>query len=427
MFRRADGSSPRAPEAPGDPLGAAVRRAEDAVAVARLRVAEHGRRTTQEARAAAGRLEAAARVRALDQAATLARDLRSVVQAAMGIRGGGVVVPVGTVCVRRHAEPTAAVFVPLLVSTGCGGGARIVAGEDAMPTVVTLAAAIAAPASADPLVVVNPRRRVLPAALRALPGLCEVRDGRGLLGAAGRLPAGRGRLVVLDHPHDLGLAGRRLVQGAGVDSRFRALLVHHAADAPDVDLEHRRLRVTRDAVPQPTAGCELWPARGGWRWSAHPRLRVVLPDGPAERGSGPQPEPPGASWERAPATGRASAEEPDLAEYERLLECLAEVAVELDATFATARRNERDALDRAAAMRRRMLDAIDVEARAIDLLLRRVGGARSPPAGGFGDPGMPCTAAPRRNPTAATDLTPLRAARAALARAIDTAMHTRGD
>jgi hypothetical protein len=399
-----------------------------------MRVAAHGHRTTLRARAAATRAEDEAHLRAVAEAAEVGALLRAVVRAATAARAEDVAVPVGSVRVRRHAEATAQVRVPLLVSPR-GGGVRIVAGEDEMPTVVALAATVAAavatadPMAATPVIVVNPRRRALPAALRGLGDLREVHDGRGLLAAAGRRNDG-GRLVVLDHPHHLGLAGRRLVHAATTDHPLRSLLVHHAADAPEVDLEHRRLRGSRTVPAYPAGGCELWPARGGWRWSTHPQLRVDLPStppAPAESGAGAAVDTAGASA-RDPAPRRdARATGPDLGEYEQLLDRLAAVARDRDGAVAAARAAERRALDHAAAVRRGTLAAIAVEERAIDLLLRSAGGARSPPRDRPGAGRPTRTAAPRDDPTAATDLAPLRAARAALARAIDPARRTRGD
>jgi hypothetical protein len=415
-------------------LRAAARRAEDALHVARLRVAAHGRRTTLRARAATTRAEDEAHLCALAEVAEVVALLRAVVRVATQTGAGDVAVPVGSVRVRRHAAATAAVRVPLLVSPRCGG-VRIVAGEDEMPTVVGLAATLAtSAAAANPtagasVIVVNPRRRALPAALRGLRGLHEVHDGRGLLAAVGRR-SDRGRLVVLDHPHDLGHAGRRLVQAATADHPFRSLLIHHAVDAPEVDLEHLRLRGSRTTASRPAGGCELWPARGGWRWSTHPQLRIELPSAPIEPGD------PGAgaavetAWTPArepDPEGDARAAGSDLREYERLLDRLAVVARDLDEAVAAARAAERRALDHAAAVRRGTLAAIAVEERSIDLLLQKVGGARSPPGGqpGTGHPAR--TVAPREDPAAATDLAPLRAARAALARAVDPARRTRGD
>jgi hypothetical protein len=414
---------------------AAARRAEDALTIALQRVAVHGHRATLGARAAAERAERAARLRAGDEAAVVTRALRAAVRDATALHGDDVVVPLGTVRVRRHAEVTATVTAPLLlpVRRGC---VRIVAGEEAIPTVVAVTAIVARAAAAGApdggsVVVVNPRRRVLPAALRASTSLCEVHDGRGLLTAVDRAGPG-GRLIVLDHPHDLGLAGRRLVHAATTGHACRALLIHHAADAPDVDLEHRRLRVSRTGVPHPVGGLELWPARRGWRWSSHPRLRVDLPAAPADdardgfalNGDGST----GAPIAAEPAPGGGSGPrtaDAALEAFEGLLDRLADVAQDLDEALASARADERRALDDAAALRRRTLTAIAVEARAIDLLLRRVGGARSPPRVPPAAGRAMRTAALRGDPAAATDLAPLRAARAALARAVDPARRAR--
>lgn len=438
---------------PGPPdddraLQAAVRRAEDALRMARVRIAAHGQRTTTQAHAALVRAGDEAHLRALEQAAAIETGLRAALRAATAsTRDGAAAVPVGSVRVRRHAEATATVRVPLLVPTA-RVGVRIVGGEDAMPTVLTLAAVLAANVvhrdrgKTEPVVVVNPRRRALPDVLLELPGLREVHDGRSLLGAVAHEAAG-GLLLVLDYPHDLGLAGRRLVHAATVDHPFRALVVHHAADDRDVDREHRRLRTSRTGVPHPTGGCELWPARGGWRWSAHPQLRIDLPGAPSE---------PGVSWADGVGAGCSTGpgstvgpgeEEGDavthgpsaprdvgasssvLDDYERLLDRIAGVAHDLDEALAAARADERRALDHAAAVRRGTLAAIDVEDRAIGLLLRRVGCARSPPPSRPAPAQRPRTAPPRGDPVAATDLVPLRAARAALARAVDPARRSR--
>jgi hypothetical protein len=406
---------------------------------------------TLRARGAAVRAEEAALVRGRDQAAEIERCLRVVVAELTTAPVADAAVPVGLVRVRRHSAATAAITVPLLVSTAPGAGTRIVAGEEQVPTVLAVTAALvsgvgaADAAAVEPLVVVNPRRRVLPRVVRDAPGVVEVHDGRGLRAAVRAQDGGGGRLVVLDHPHDLGLAGRRAVHAAAAGIGLRVLLVHHAADAAEVDLEHRHLRTSDTGVPHPGGGAELWPTRGGWRWSAHPQLRVDLP-APGTSGDGPHPS----AWElqgrsagpaRDPALVRAVAAvaadrsdpdvprvdvgPPDLAAYEALLDRLAAVARELDEALGEARTAERRALDHAAAVRRRTLASVEVEERAIDLLLRRVGRARSPPRGRTADAARRRTAAPQDDQTEATDLAPLRAARAALTRAVDPATRTR--
>lgn len=427
--------------APQDDLDAAVRRVREAVVLARRGVALRARHATAAACGATQRATTHARATADAEVEAVHRSLGDAVAAAVGAPAGSesAVVPIGRVQVRRHTAATADVEVPLLVPTG-SGGVRIVAGEDAMDVVLTLVASLVAcpavrgAASASPLVVVNPRRRPLPTVLLDAPGLREVPDGRGLLSVVGGLGHGAAPLVVLDHPHDLGLAGRRVVHGAAASGRLEPLVVHMDADDPDVDLEHRRLRHPRCGVPHPTGGCELWPARGGWRWSAHPELRVVLRAGgtaqvaPGTGTRGRHPDPRSAVGDgrtadpQVSAGGRPAIDPPSAAEalavYHRSLDRLAGVARDLDEELARARGAERRALDRAAMTRRCTLEAIDGECRAAELLLRSLPGGR---IGGLScglDDGSTCTEDIRGAPPRDDHLASLRDARMALGRAV---------
>jgi hypothetical protein len=337
------------------------------------------RRAVERAAAAHARaaLEAAAALTAVDAAAAGQR-------CDGGPSGRPGAVPVGRAHVRRQTRATSDVDVPVLAPVGRGGGVCAVADEDGMADVLVLLESLvlgaAVGTTADPpLVVINPRARPLPPSVTALPGLCVSRDARPALAAALR-ESGRGpgddagppaHLVVLDFPHGLGLAGRRMVHDAAtaVDGAPWPLLLHATAEAPEVDPLHRRFRIPRCGVPMPAAPCELWWSRGRWMWTQHPGLvvRVERLDGrdvgpPVSTAPGPVAPAPETATDAAPRA------------YSDALDDLVGVARRLDEQLVAIRARERAALDDIARRRRRRLD---------DLLRRGPDGDRAgrPPGG----------------------------------------------
>jgi hypothetical protein len=340
--------------------------------ITRVVVAREARDATVVARSRCVRGHAAVRARteeAAQRGATLLRSLLADVEGRSALGAGRdeapVFVSVGEVRVRRFAEATDAVRAPMLVPVGDRGGLQLVVGDDhrrRREALTVAEALIAACPVGTEVVVHDPRARDL--RVGAAADVVVVRDRTALMRAVDRArtsprPA---RLVLLDFPGDLKGRDRAALRDAcsGERSGVRPLLVEVPAGTPGVELAHRHVRPGTVAADAPGCAMQLWDARGGWRWPAHPGLVVDLPDEtPRSRGG------------RAGGFGRPAAEA--AAAVGRLLDALAAVAVHHDEETARVKARERTLLDGAANRRRVAVAEIERHERAAELVAARAG------------------------------------------------------
>ncbi|WP_022930651.1 hypothetical protein [Patulibacter americanus] len=360
--------------------------------IARAVVAREARDATVAARSRCVRGHAAVMARtagAAEHGAALLQGLLADVEGRAATAAGNGAppefVPIGEVRVRRFTEATDPVRAPVLVPVGVRGGLQLVVGDDRGRRREVLAVAealIAASAAATDVIVHDPCRRGLRPGATAAPGVVVVHDRTALMRAVGRArtAARPARLVLLDFPGGLRARDRAALRDvcSGDRSGVRPLLVEVPTGAPGVDLVHRRVRPGTAAAGAPVCVIQLWDARGGWRWPAHPGLVVRLPDvsrWPSASGPG--------------HSGRPAAEA--AAAVGRLLEALAAVARRHDEEIARVRAHERTLLDGAANRRRVAVAEIERHERAARFVAARTGlsaefGALLAPRDGDVDP-----------------------------------------